>query len=741
EQQQAAKDEVDQAATDAIRDINAATDNNGINTAKASGLTGIELAQTKADAIEAVEAEKAKAHQDIDNKPGLSGRQKADAKAKVDAAATEAENNINAAADTEAIRQPKENGKTKVELEKEKADAISKIEVEKQASHEAIEADNNLDRDQKDAAKDKITKAAKEAEDNINAAPDKDGITQPKENGLEKVKLEKAKADAISEVEAEKAKAHQDIDNKPGLSDKQKADAKAKVDAAAKEAEANINGAADTDAIRQPKENGLEKVKLEKAKADAISEVEAEKAKAHQDIDNKPGLSDKQKADAKAKVDAAAKEAEANINAAADTEAINAAKATGTSKIVAIEALAEKQNQVNKVVDSNNNLDDNQKATIKAKVAEATAAAMDAVNDAANTNEINAAKNLGENKADALKDLVDKQGQANAEIDANTNVSQADRNKAKAKVAEATAAAMDSVNDAANTNEINAAKNLGENKADALKDLVDKQGQANKAIDGSQHVDGADKNLAKQAIAAATTAAMDAVNAATNTNEINVAKATGTSKIAAIEALAEKQNEVNKAVDGNGLLNADQKDLIKTKVFAAVSYAMSDINKVDEIEEIEKSKTAGMSKVELEKAKADAISEIEAEKAKAHQDIDKNTSLTPDQKDAAKDKITKAAKEAEDSINGAASIEEVRAELNKAKEKVELAKKEEEAKAAGENVAKAINKAGLLGNAGLGEPEFNIGAAAQPEEEANNLELKPENNNANQANAQEIKEG
>ncbi|QWQ38552.1 DUF1542 domain-containing protein [Gemella sp. zg-570] len=393
------------------------------------------------------------------------------------------------------------------------------------------------------------------------------------------------------------------------------------------------------------------------------------------------------------------------------------------------------------MVDSNNNLDDNQKATIKAKVAEATAAAMDAVNDAANTNEINAAKNLGENKADALKDLVDKQGQANAEIDANTNVSQADRNKAKAKVAEATAAAMDSVNDAANTNEINAAKNLGENKADALKDLVDKQGQANKAIDGSQHVDGADKNLAKQAIAAATTAAMDAVNAATNTNEINVAKATGTSKIAAIEALAEKQNEVNKAVDGNGLLNADQKDLIKTKVFAAVSYAMSDINKVDEIEEIEKSKTAGMSKVELEKAKADAISEIEAEKAKAHQDIDKNTSLTPDQKDAAKDKITKAAKEAEDSINGAASIEEVRAELNKAKEKVELAKKEEEAKAAGENVAKAINKAGLLGNPGLGEPEFNIGAAAQPEEEANNLELKPENNNANQANAQEIKEG
>ncbi|QWQ39560.1 GA module-containing protein [Gemella sp. zg-570] len=41
-----------------------------------------------------------------------------------------------------------------------------------------------------------------------------------------------------------------------------------------------------------------------------MSEVEAEKAQAHQDIDNTPGLSDKQKADAKAKVDAAAKEAE-----------------------------------------------------------------------------------------------------------------------------------------------------------------------------------------------------------------------------------------------------------------------------------------------------------------------------------------------------------------------------------------------------------------------------------------------
>ncbi|QWQ38241.1 DUF1542 domain-containing protein [Gemella sp. zg-570] len=66
EQQQAAKDEVDQAATDAIRDINAATDNNGIDTAKASGLTGIELAQTKADAIDAVEAAVEAAQADID---------------------------------------------------------------------------------------------------------------------------------------------------------------------------------------------------------------------------------------------------------------------------------------------------------------------------------------------------------------------------------------------------------------------------------------------------------------------------------------------------------------------------------------------------------------------------------------------------------------------------------------------------------------------------------------------------
>ncbi|MBU0279415.1 DUF1542 domain-containing protein, partial [Gemella sp. zg-1178] len=195
------------------------------------------------------------------------------------------------------------------------------------------------------------------------------------------------------------------------------------------------------------------------------------------------------------------------------------------------------------------------------------------------------------------------------------------------------------------------------------------------------------------------------------------------------------------AIEADNNLDRDQKDAAKDKITKAAKEAEDNINAAPDKDGITQPKENGLEKVKLEKAKADAISEIEAEKAKAHQDIDKNTSLTPDQKEAAKDKITKAAKEAEDSINGAASIEEVTTELNTGKEKVELAKKEEEAKAAGENIAKAINKAGLLGNPGLGEPEFNIGAAAQPEEEANNLELKPENNNANQANAQEIKEG
>ncbi|QWQ38553.1 DUF1542 domain-containing protein [Gemella sp. zg-570] len=698
EQQQAAKDEVDQAATDAIRDINAATDNNGIDTAKASGLTGIDLAKTKADAIDAVEAAVEAAQADIDGDDLLNTDEKEQVLNAVKAEAARVVNSIKAQTDKNNIPDVKDAGIEDIVLKKAKELAKKRVEKTAENKEQAIRTSKMTDSEKQAALRD-VRQAKQDAIDAIdNTHTNTEGAAKQAgklgETNINNVSTDsRAKTDAKNAIDQSKADKLRDIDG-PGNNQtaEEKAATKAEVERLAREAKANIDAATTDRDVEIAKTNGtrvIEGVPTNSAKKDtAVQELGQAQTNADTEIDGKAGLEDQDKQKAKDAVATATNAAILAAGAATTDADLNTAKTTGTDKVNAIKALAEKQNEVNEAINNNPDLRPEDKLAAKEKVAAATAAAMDAVNNAANTNEINAAKTLGENKADALKDLADKQGQANKAIDGSQHVGPADKDLAKQAIAAATADAMGAVNAAADTNGINAAKqtatpgiDLAKAKAAAIEEVELARSDAKAAIEQNNHLSPEQQQRAKDEVDQAATDAIRDINAATDNNGIDTAKASGLTGIELAQTKADAISEVeaekaqaHQDIDNTPGLSDKQKADAKAKVDAAAKEAEANINAAPDTNAITQPKENGKTKVELEKEKADAIGKIEVEKQASNDAIEADNNLDRDQKDAAKDKITKAAKEAEDNINAAPDKDGITQPKENGLEKVKLEK-------------------------------------------------------------------
>ncbi|MBU0278636.1 DUF1542 domain-containing protein, partial [Gemella sp. zg-1178] len=369
EQQQAAKDEVDQAATDAIRDINAATDNNGINTAKASGLTGIDLAKTKADAIDAVEAAVEAAQADIDGDDLLNTAEKAEVLNAVKAEAARVVNSIKAQTDKNNIPDVKDAGIEDIVLKKAKELAKKRVEKTAANKEQAITNSKMTESEKQDAIRD-VRQAKQDAIDAIDAIDNTHTNTegaakqagQQGETNINNVSTEsRAKTDAKNAIDQRKTAKLGDIDG-PGNNQtaEEKAATKAEVERLAREAKANIDAATTDQAVLDAQRDGtrvIEGVPTNSAKKDtAVQELGQAQTDADTEIDGKAALSQQDKDTAKQKVQDATNAA---IRAAGDatTDAdLNTAKTTGTDKVNAIKALAEKQNEVNEAINNNPDL-------------------------------------------------------------------------------------------------------------------------------------------------------------------------------------------------------------------------------------------------------------------------------------------------------------------------------------------------------------------------------------------------
>ena len=633
---QKAKDDLIEAAT-AEEKAKLKADADSLVKADTTGKTpkSIEAYNIKYEAIKAqLEAAKTEADKVLAKGNNATKEEVKAAQAKVDAVKTEletAKNLLVEAATTEektklktdsdALKKADTTGKTAdsikaygAEFEKLKA----QLEETKAEADKVLAKGNNATKEEVKAAQEKVD-AAKTALDKA-AESLKD---------LDRDAAKKEIADAAK-------KATDAIEASTSLTLEQKAEEKAKVAKEAKDATDAIDNATTEEGINSAKENG----KLAIEKEAAISAIKATKEAKLSEIDKNTSLSDGEKAASKAEVAKVAMEAVEAIQKAETQEAVNAAQAKGEVAIKAVNPVGKEKalDAIQKVaeekiaeIDKNDKLSSEEKVAAKAEVAKAATEAVEAIKKADTQATVEAAQAKGEIAIKAVNpvgkekalDAIQKAAEEKiAEIDKNDKLSAEEKAAAKAEVGKVAIEAVEAIQKAETQEAVNTAQSKGETAIKAV-NPVGKE----KALDAIQK--------------------------------------------AAEEKIAE--------IDKNAKLSAEEKAASKAEVAKAAIEAVEAIQKATTQEAVNAAQEKGETAIKAVNpvGKEKALEAIKATKEAKLSEIDKNTSLSDDEKAASKAEVAKVAIEAVEAIQKAATQEAVN-----------------EVQAKGETAIKAVNPIG-----------------------------------------------
>ena len=537
----------------------------------------------------------------------------------VEAATTEEKTKLKT--DSDALKKADTTGKTAdsikaygAEFEKLKA----QLEETKAEADKVLAKGNNATKEEVKAAQEKVD-AAKTALDKA-AESLKD---------LDRDAAKKEIADAAK-------KATDAIEASTSLTLEQKAEEKAKVAKEAKDATDAIDNATTEEGINSAKENG----KLAIEKEAAISAIKATKEAKLSEIDKNTSLSDGEKAASKAEVAKVAMEAVEAIQKAETQEAVNAAQAKGEVAIKAVNPVGKEKalDAIQKVaeekiaeIDKNDKLSSEEKVAAKAEVAKAATEAVEAIKKADTQATVEAAQAKGEIAIKAVNpvgkekalDAIQKAAEEKiAEIDKNDKLSAEEKAAAKAEVGKVAIEAVEAIQKAETQEAVNTAQSKGETAIKAV-NPVGKE----KALDAIQK--------------------------------------------AAEEKIAE--------IDKNAKLSAEEKVASKAEVAKAAIEAVEAIQKATTQEAVNAAQEKGETAIKAVNpvGKEKALEAIKATKEAKLSEIDKNTSLSDDEKAASKAEVAKVAIEAVEAIQKAATQEAVN-----------------EVQAKGETAIKAVNPIG-----------------------------------------------
>ena len=268
EEKQTAKNAVDAAATQANRNIDSATDQAGVNSAKAAGKQAIENVPTTATSKDAAKQEITNAAEAkktaIDGQAGLTSEEKQTAKNAVDTEATKAKAAIDKATDQAGVDKAKNDGLTAIEavnpVGKEKA--LEAIQTASEAKIASIDKNAKLSDDEKATAKAEVAKAAIAAVNAINEAKDQAGVDSAQTTGVKAIEAVNpvGKEKALEAIQTASEAKIASIDKNAKLSDDEKATAKAEVAKAAIAAVNAINEAKDQDGVDSAQTTGVKAI-------------------------------------------------------------------------------------------------------------------------------------------------------------------------------------------------------------------------------------------------------------------------------------------------------------------------------------------------------------------------------------------------------------------------------------------------------------------------------------------------
>ena len=534
-----------------------------------------------------------------------------------------------------------------------------KLEYSKTNPDKNLEAKRGQEVAEKDERIDTITKVGTDL-----VVTYKDGSVDKKPLS-EFVNLNKQPAiDAVNKAAEDKIA---EINNTPNATDEEKAAAIAKVNADKEKAVAAINDAnvATKAELEKAKEAGTTAIAADNpvvAKKDAAkADVEAERKAKADAITADKNLSQAEKDAAIAKINKAAEDATKAIDAATTDAAVDTAKNAGTTEFGKVNPIA------------------------KENAKEAIANALTAKNQ-----EIDARTDLTQAEKDAAK--------AEAKKLADAELAKVEAQPDNAETADAAAAAQKIVNDAEDKGVADVTSVHPIAKEQAKQAVADELTKKEAEIDARDDLTQEEKDAAKKEAQDKAKAATDAINAqpaitdsadkATAAQQaVDTAKNTGVSDVKAVNPEAAKKPAAKKAIDEALKAKEDAIDArtdLSDKEKAAAKLAAKNIadaakKAIDNATtdaEVDAAQTTGTDNIATVNpvAKEAAKQAVADELAKKEEEIDARDDLTQEEKDAAKKEAQDKAKAATDAINAQPDTVDTPEEATAAQQAVDTAK-------------------------------------------------------------------
>lgn len=637
EEKEAAIQQLATAVTDAKNNITAATDNNGVDTAKDAGKNSIQSTQPATavtDAKNEVDQAVTTQNQAIDNTTGATTEEKNAAKDLVSKAKEKAYQDILNAQTTNDVTQIKD--QAVADIQGITADTtikdVAKDELATKAKEQKALIAQTADAttEEKEQANQQVDAQLTQGNQNIENAKSIDDVNTAKDNAIQAIDPIQASTDVKTNARAELLNEMQnkitEILNDNTTTNEEKGKDIEPVRAAYEEGLNNINAATTTGDVTTAKDTAVQKVQQLHAnpvkKPAGKTELDQAAADKKTQIEQTPNASQQEINDAKQEVDAALNQAKTNIDQSSTNEYVDNAVKEGKAKINAVKTFSEyKKDALAKIADAYNakvNEADNSNASTSSEIAEAKQklaelkqTADQNVNQATSKDDIevqihNDLDNINDytiptgKKESATTDLYAYADQKKNNILADTNATQDEKQQAIKQVDQNVQTALESINNGVDNSDVDDALTQGKATIDAVQVDATVKPKANQAIDAKaqetkESIDQSDQLTAEEKTAALATIkqitdqAKQGITDATTTAEVEKAKAQGleafdniqidsTEKQKAIEELETALDQIEAGVNVDADATTEEKEAFTNALEDILSKATEDIS-------------------------------------------------------------------------------------------------------------------------------------------------------------------
>lgn len=637
EEKEAAIQQLATAVTDAKNNITAATDDNGVDTAKDAGKNSIQSTQpataVKSNAKNEVDQAVTTQNQAIDNTTGATTEEKNAAKDLVLKAKEKAYQDILNAQTTNDVTQIKD--QAVADIQGITADTtikdVAKDELATKANEQKALIAQTADAttEEKEQANQQVDAQLTQGNQNIENAQSIDDVNTAKDNAIQAIDPIQASTDVKTNARAElltemQNKITEILNNE--TTNEEKGNDIGPVRAAYEEGLNNINAATTTGDVTTAKDTAVQKVQQLHAnpvkKPAGKKELDQAAADKKTQIEQTPNASQQEINDAKQEVDTELNQAKTNVDQSSTNEYVDNAVKEGKAKINAVKTFSEyKKDALAKIEDAYNakvNEADNSNASTSSEIAEAKQklaelkqTADQNVNQATSKDDIevqihNDLDNINDytiptgKKESATTDLYAYADQKKNNISADTNATQDEKQQAIKQVDQNVQTALENINNGVDNGDVDDALTQGKAAIDTIQVDATVKPKANQAIeakaeDTKESIDHSDQLTAEEKTEALamikqiTDQAKQGITDATTTAEVEKAKAQGleafdniqidsTEKQKAIEELETALDQIEAGVNVDADATTEEKEAFTNALEDILSKATEDIS-------------------------------------------------------------------------------------------------------------------------------------------------------------------